>query len=310
MKSLKTAAVCLGTCLALLALPVLATDVVESGPDMWMTSGQTYSYASFVSDPIPAGFFCPGSKAFAGRIPMRGEPLATEPAGVLGHIDTIIHRLDNATFDEKGVATTRIRFLALSLASIEPFDVGCDRPFTLATTLDGEQPTTEMKIYREVENGGSYVAPLALEAKLVFTPVGSTGEPVVLHRRIDLGPGTNSVWATSNRGRILADGRPVKVDTDGDQIADTDLPRPSNFIAGVSPAAVSGTATPVIIRPICPVGTCPYTSCHCKPEDSIPPPEPDEPNDGCDDYLHCVHVCVPCGGPVLGDIGTVGTGSL
>lgn len=309
MKSLKTTAVCLGVCLAFLALPVLAIDVVESGPDMWITSDKGYTYTSFESDPIPADFFCPGSQAFTGKIEMKGEPLATEPAGVLGHVDTIVHRLDNAEFDENGVAVTRIRMLALSLASIEPIDVGCGRLFNVKANLDGEQPLTEMKIVREVEHGGSYVAPLALEVKLSFIPENG-GEAIELHRRIDLGPGTNSVWTTSNSGSMMADGRPVRIDTNGDLVADTALPKLSKFVAGVAPVASTsiGVLEPggeyVVIapQPLCPIGTCPYRSCHCKPRDAYPPPQWNEPNNGCDpDHMHCVNTCAPCGVIVVGE---------
>lgn len=313
MKSLKTAAICLGTCLALFALPALALDVVESGPDMWSTAGKGTTYTSFGSDPIPADFFCPGSQPFTGRVAMRGEPLATEPAGVLGATDTIVHRLDNAEFDANGVATTRIRLMALSLASSDPIDVGCAERYSVKANLDGAQPTTEMKIIREVENGGSYVAPLALEVKLSFIPENG-GETRTLHRRIDLGPGTHSVWTTTNKGRMMGDGSPVIVDTDGDDVADTALPKPSRFIAGVAPVDFEisprpdpGTLTGITPISLCPRGTCPHVSCHCKPEDSFPAPEWDEPGDNCaEDHLHCVNTCAPCNVIVIG-VGGVGS---
>ena len=57
----------------------------------------------------PAGFFCPDSKPFTGKVSLQGEPLATEPAGSLGKIDTIVRRLDDTTFDAKGEGRTRIQ---------------------------------------------------------------------------------------------------------------------------------------------------------------------------------------------------------
>jgi hypothetical protein len=81
------------------------------------------------------------------------------------------------------------------------------------------------------------------------------------------------------------------------------LPASSNFLAGVSPAVLKGaaaqprlaasadspsigTATPI---PACPVGQCPYQSCHC----SLTSTNPYEPNGTCA-HLHCTWVCVPC----------------
>lgn len=44
--------------------------------------------------------------------------------------------------------------MALSLESVEPVDAGCDRSFDVAVTLDdGDQPDSEMRIYREDEAG-------------------------------------------------------------------------------------------------------------------------------------------------------------
>jgi hypothetical protein len=109
-------------------------------------------------------------------------------------------------------------------------------------------------------------------------------------RRIDLGPANHSVWAYVQAPQYPVG---VKIDTDGDGRPDTVLPASSNFVAGVSPAVLKGdaparphlaSATPV---PVCPVGQCPYQSCHCDPNST----DPYQSSTGCD-HLHCIWTCV------------------
>jgi hypothetical protein len=236
---------------------------------------------------------------------MKGVPLATRPEKALGPVDTVVSRLDDAVFDDKGVATTRIRLTALSLASVKPIQTECGA-YDVKAILAGDQPTTTMRIVRTEEYGGRYEAPLALNVKVVFTPVeGNRNPEVSLVHRIDLGPGTSSVWTYAARPRY--DG-PMWIDANGDGKPETQVRGDSNFLAGVSPiptarlaswnASTSGTV------PTCPPGQCLYQSCHCNPDSSTW--DPYQSGSGCNsDHLHCVWVCVnpttaPSGaGPML-----------
>jgi hypothetical protein len=294
--------------LALLAgSPALAVDVIQKGVDVW-TTVQGFTQTSFESDPIPAGFFCEGSKPFDGKIVFRGEPLASNAADTLGPVDTVVSRLDDAVFNEKGEATTRIQLMALSLASTRPLETGCGK-YNVAVSLAGEQPKTTMKIVRTEERGGRYEAPLALNVKMTFTPVDGKGSPRELTRKVNLGPGTNSVWSYSDKPRYAG---PIFIDTDGNGKPDTQV-RGSKFIAGQAP--VPGTVafasyTTYSTQPSCPPGTCPKQSCHCNPdEDSW---DPNETRDGCsDDHLHCVWVCVQApSGTGTGSGGSLGSGTF
>jgi hypothetical protein len=285
--------------------PALADPgTVRKGIDAWSTvEGQTHT--SFAKNPIPAGFFCEQSKPFTGTIDLKGVPLATRPAQALGMVDTVVSRLDDAVFDEKGVATTRIRLTALSLASVKPVQTECGA-YDVKVTLAGKQPTTTMRIVRTNERGGRYEAPLALDVRLVFTPVqGSKGARRELVSRIDLGPGTSSVWTYAARPRYQG---PIWIDADGNGRPDMQVRGDSNFLAGVSPVPASRlaswTAKASSAVPSCPPGLCLYQSCHCNPnEDDWDPYETDN---GCnDDHRHCVWVCVdpstapPGSGPML-----------
>jgi hypothetical protein len=296
--------------LAAAAWPAAAgEEVIAGGADLWTTAGGGMTFSAFSSDPLPADFFCPGSEPFLGRIGFRGEPLATEPAGGLGASDTIVRRLDDARFDGSGVARTRIQLMALSLVGTEPIETSCGR-YEVAVSLAGEQPTTEMKIRRTSPHGGTYEAPLALNVKLVFLPVAGNPHPRrELVRRVDLGPGSRSVWsyvASEPRGQI-------RVDTDGDRIVEAVLPGGSNFRAGIELA--SGDNPPPWF--VSSDGVCGcvdhhvyYTSesCHCNPNDSEW--NPDLSGDGCADiHRHCVYVCLldpSLGCDVADPIGPIG----
>lgn len=264
------------------ALPAMAADAISSGADLWHTTSG-FSFTSFADNPIPADFFCPGSKPFSGTISMKGEPLATAPAGALGAIDTIVHRLDYAPFDKNGEATTRIQLMALSMSGEKVFDAGCAR-YKVSASLAGEQPITEMKIARTSPAGGYYVAPLALNVKLVFTPVDGKGAVRELTNKVSLGPGSNSQWAYAKgaAAKIAVQRKgEIKVDTDGDRTPDTMLPAPDDFIAGLDPAATTASEL------------CKDTSCHCAAWSH----DPYVPNWYCV-HLHCVEVWVDCSKPV------------
>jgi hypothetical protein len=277
--------------------PAFAAEAIHNGVDLWMTVAG-FAQTSFADEPLPAGFFCEGSQPFTGKIAFKGVPFATEPARSLGGMDTAVRRLDNAAFNDKGEATTRIQLLALSLVSTKPIETSCGK-YDVAVSLAGEQPVTTMRIFRTEALGGTYSAPLALNVKAVFTPAGGdkNGRREVT-RRIDLGPANHSVWAYVQAPQYPSG---VKIDTDGDGRPDTVLPTSSNFVAGVSPAVLKGNAparphlaaslSTDMAVPICPKGTCPYQSCHCNPDGT----DPYQSGSGCDSsHLHCIWTCVTC----------------
>ncbi|HEY0555485.1 MAG TPA: hypothetical protein VGG20_14585 [Thermoanaerobaculia bacterium] len=279
--------------LALIAgSPAFGADTIHKGVDLWMTVAG-FAQTSFADQPIPAGFFCASSQPYGGTVVFKGAPLAIAPAKGLGPIDTAVRRLDDARFDAQGTASTRIQMMALSLVSTKPIETSCGA-YDVAVSLAGEQPVTTMKIFRTEALGGTYSAPLALNVKAVFTPVnGDRNGRREVTRRIDLGPGSRSVWAYVSVPQYKTG---VRIDTDGDGRPDTVLPASSNFLAGVSPAVLKGTsAQPRLAAstdtsvPICPAGQCVYQSCHCNPTST----NPYEPHGSCDPtHLHCVYVCV------------------
>jgi|GEM_PF-557417 len=220
-------------CLTLLTLVVvpLSAQIIERGTDLWRTPGNGSTFASFAIEPLPAGFFCEGSSPFAGKVILRGAPVASEPPGVLGVTDTVIHRLDDAEFDANGVATTRIQMTAMAFEGVGVLRNECGA-FRVGVELDGVQPITEMKIVREEENGGRFIAPIHVNVNITFTPVDHGSEVLRVPRELRFGPSAQAVWSTRPDVGFTEVGE-FQVDTDNDGAVDTLLPGTSRaFFAG------------------------------------------------------------------------------
>jgi hypothetical protein len=245
-------------CSFLLGLSPLAADpTIQRGIDIFTTLGDGRTYYDFAQSPIPAGFFCKGSKAFTGRVVFKGLPLTTGAPGQLWDADTVIERLDDAVFDANGTAVTRIQFRALSLVSTAPIKTACGA-FHVYVTLGGKQQVTTMSIYRTQEGGGNFVAPLAVNTRVTFIPVKPARNKAA--RNLELAadftfPASPLPWSFPAGAQAKRIGS-VAVDTNGDLTPDTLLPGTSNFSPGSSPDRITpkfGT---------CP---CPETICHRDP---------------------------------------------
>lgn len=215
--------------------PLAADPVIQRGIDIFTTVGDGRTFYDFSSSPIPAGFFCERAKAFTGRVAFRGLPLATEVPGQLWGADTVIERFDDAVFNAKGVAMTRIQFRALSLVSITPVKTACGA-FHVYVSLGGKQRVTTMSIHRTQEAGGSFVAPLAVDARMTFIPVKPARNKGA--RKLELTgsftfPASPIPWSLAD-GAVAKRIRAVVVDTDGDLEPDALLPGTSNFSPGRS----------------------------------------------------------------------------
>jgi hypothetical protein len=236
------------TVLFLIALPIFAADqVIQSGIDPWRTPGNGLTFIDFSKNPIPAGFFCFKSAPYAGQIIFQGVPVATAEPGALRKTDTIIQRLDDAVFDENGVARTRIQVRVLHFVSVEPIQTACGA-YSVEVHLNGEQPITNMRIMRENDHGGRFFAPIAVNGKLVFKPVsGGSTEILELTRNVRFPANQGISWADrfAPKQGVRRTGF-VQVDTDNDRVSDTFVPGTSaNFAAGASsrPGRTKGAVT-------------------------------------------------------------------
>ena len=218
--------------------PLAADTVIHRGVDTFTTIANGKTFYDFAQNPIPAGFFCKSSAAFTGRMTFKGVPLETGAPGQLHGADTVIERLDDATFDATSTAVTRIQFRALSLVSITPLKTACG-DFHVYVTLAGKQRETTMRIYRTSEGGGKFLAPLAVDVRLSFIPVnpdrGKSARQLSLAGSFTF-PATPMPWSTTGQAGAKRIGS-VLIDTNGDLVPDTLVFGGSNFAPGWVPGA-------------------------------------------------------------------------
>ncbi len=231
--TLRKACFAFASCLLLCALPSVAADpVIYSGIDLWQTTADGSTRMDFGDEPIPADFFCSGSAPFREIIGFRGVPLATFPEGQIGATDTIVQRLDDAHFNARGVAFTRVQVRALSFEGLETVKTVCGE-FRVTTELEGEQPITKMKITRQGALGGAFYSPISVNIKMVFSRVdGAKHEPLEVFRELRFAPLPDGRWAEAPGDSGLVTKSVLLVDTDNDGNPDTYLPGTSNFAAG------------------------------------------------------------------------------
>lgn len=270
---------CLLAVTAFAAAPALAgDDVILAGIDLWSTPADGSTFADFRTDPIPADFFCIGSKAFTGKIAFAGSPIATYPAGAYGNTDTIIHRLQDAYFNEEGVAVTQIQVAALSFRSVAPFVNECGG-FSVRVRLNGEQPITQMRIVKDDAAGGHFEAPLDINVAVEFTLMNKRGlvkgAPMTVLQQIRFAPNRSAVWSRrAGKSGIRFEGTAL-VDTNNDGEIDAELPGTSNFAAGWITSATSGLTRLAA------------QNCHCNPVLVFQPePTPLIASTNCE-HLHC-----------------------
>jgi hypothetical protein len=238
------------------ASPLAADTVIRRGIDSFTTVANGSTFYDFAHDPIPAGFFCKRSAPFTGRVVFRGVPLETAGPGDLHGADTVIERLDDATFDADGRAVTRIQFRALSLVSVAPVKTACGA-FHVHASLAGKQRETMMSIYRTEEGGGNFVAPLAVNVRLSFVPVrGKAARKLELAGSFNFPP-SPIPWSTTGGAQTKRIASAL-VDTDGDRTPETLLFGSSNFWPGWSPDGRGETLQKACF-------TCEPQSCHLDP---------------------------------------------
>jgi hypothetical protein len=247
----------LGLSLLLGLSPLFADPTIQRGIDVFTTAGDGRTSYDFSYNPIPAGFFCKSSRAFTGRVAFKGLPLTTGTPGQLWGADTVIERLDDAIFENNGVAVTRIQFRALSLVSIAPVKTACGA-FHVYVSLGGKQRVTTMSILRTQEGGGTFVAPLAVDARMTFIPVRKPAQKGA--RKLELTgsftfPASPLPWSLATGAATKRIG-PVVVDTDGDLIPDALLPATTNFSPGQTPGRFMNKAA---------CSCCPEQTCHVDP---------------------------------------------
>jgi hypothetical protein len=94
-----------------------------------------------------------------------------------------------------------------------------------------------MRIVRDSATGGRFWAPLSLNVKLTFVPVGRNVQRNKLELVQSIHFEASPIhWTTRPSRPEVA--KALFVDTDGDNVPDSELPSPSNFAAGTRSKAL------------------------------------------------------------------------
>ncbi|MEM7051727.1 MAG: hypothetical protein AAF604_18815 [Acidobacteriota bacterium] len=220
----------------LLAAPTFAAnDFIAAGPDLWETTSNGSTRADFLLEPIPAGFFCNGGEAFRGAIGFKGVPLATHPNHILGSTDTIVQRLDDAVLNDSGHGSTRVQVIAMEFEGLDLVKTDCGT-YSVRTVLEGEQPITNMEIIRTSDDGGIFLAEIAVRVRLIFTPIEAREKGArSLVRELAFAPAPNAGWSTKAGHGGVETPTAVMVDTDADRQPDTWVYGTDGFVTGWSP---------------------------------------------------------------------------
>lgn len=233
-------------CLSLLAWlspPALGQDVLP-GIDLWSTPGTGISATDFSDNPIPAGFFDPGSDPFIGRITLDGGTLPNLGGPSLGPSDTVVSRTAIAELPSvESQDTVPIEIVALNLVSVQPITVsynGGQNPeqWNVMVCLSATaQVQGTMTIRRDCLDGGTFDSSLPVRPKFVFTRASPPAT-----RTLDPGA-AGQINFTATGGRWVYNPNPslqvVRVQagavTDGNcnGVADAALAGSSNFSPGV-----------------------------------------------------------------------------
>lgn len=226
---------------ALLASPVLAQPAIPRGVDVFETGSGTGTNVNFAANPIPAGFFCPGSAPFTGLVNLKGVPLATLPAGAAGSADTVVERLADGVF-AGGVTNIPVAVRAMRLVSTSDIQVICPSSsgtaqttfWRVSTCLCGTQPTTTLTVKVDQACGcGHANGRLDLRICLTFTRIdtGETRGPISQNISLAL---SDMPWCPNpgNGQTVLASS--FAVDTNCDNQPDRTLVSGKGFYPGWS----------------------------------------------------------------------------
>jgi hypothetical protein len=255
--------VCALALVTALAVPA-SSQTLTAGIDVWTTPDDGSTYVDFSTNPLPAGFFCANSDPFAQRIVLKGSPIATNPAGVLGSTDTVVEREGDVDLSS-GQGSTTIRVRAISFVNRSPISVpGCSDTFSAKVTLNGTAPAGSMTI-SGTAGGGTFDSSFSVPGRITFIN-NSTKQRLATTETVTLQ--TNGApWADSVGTDGIAYPEPVSIDSDGNGSPDYATPGTTH---GFAPGWWKGCHPP-----------CPVKVDHNGPHPvwPLPPPPPPPPCD-------------------------------
>ena len=141
---------------ALSALPAMSQPVVPAGKDFWVTPANGQTYFTFPQGDVESLCDALPADDWDHKVALKGVPAPGSD------YDTIVARLDDAVFNAKGVANTRVQVAHLEFqgASVTP----CG-DINWSVGLAGPQRITQMTIHRTSTRGGIFNAQLAVDVE-------------------------------------------------------------------------------------------------------------------------------------------------
>lgn len=172
---------------SLTALPAMA-QTIPAGKDYWRTPNNGQTFFEFPAGDVESLCGAPVTSGWNHVVALRGVPQAGSDW------DTVVTRLDNATFDATGTAFTRVQVQFLAFVSAAPHGTPCGT-LTWRAKLSGAQPITRMTIRRTTNRGGVFYANLLVNVEMQATD--STGKYVgsLFYTRELPDPGTGTPWS-------------------------------------------------------------------------------------------------------------------
>jgi hypothetical protein len=223
--------------LLLAAVPVVAQDVPR-GTDAWRTPGDGRTSTDLN---LPAGFLDQGCPGYADKVVLAGVPVATSPADAYEGADTFIERLQDVTFDAKGVGTTRIVVRGLHFRATADLKTGCG-DWSAEVGLASAQTPTTMTIVRDGEAGGYFTAPISVDAVWIFRRASDNAERTLSTSNL-LTTDERTPWTSATCGKSLGSAKAlaaassILVDSNNDGRPDAKIAGGSaRFNAGLDPA--------------------------------------------------------------------------
>lgn len=150
---------------SLAALPAAAQ--IPPGDDPWVTPGNGLTKFNFPDGDVESLCGLPPIAGWNHSVALEGVPVPG------ADYDTVVSRLDHATFDSNGVATTRIQVTRLEFASINPQATPCG-PLSWRARLFGPQTETRMVIRKTSPRGGIFTADI--DVSIEFQATDANGQ--------------------------------------------------------------------------------------------------------------------------------------
>lgn len=234
----------LSIAIVLIGAPAAHAQVIAAGVDAWETpAGATQQ--DFSADPLPGGFFGPGSLPWAGIIDFEGDPPdATMP------VDTLITRMASADVQCGGPAVyVPIQMTSLNLKSTGPIIVDYEQGYSELWDVTAFASSLQSDGYaafrKTCPSGGTFTSTLPVTPVIAFRRqmddivVTYTGDEIVFQSE----PIGWVYTTTADTDGLSTPLRGTFFDADGDGIAETALAT-SNILVGYDMSPCDCAAPP------------------------------------------------------------------